>query len=64
MTTSLPDRSPKQDLAEALGTLERLAIQFATGAARPRVEFFLAALEADLDYAIDPVQLVQHPAKP
>lgn len=56
-----PPRSPDQDLAEALGTLERLAEKHLPprSGAMKRAMFFLDTLEAEIDFGIHPDRMIQ-----
>lgn len=54
-----PIRSPEQDLAEAIGTLDRLNKQYAMSR---DVALLLDILEARLTYALNPKLLTAYPA--
>lgn len=53
-----PAKTPKDELTDAIETLKRLAVAHAQGANLPRIKFFVTAIEADLDYAINPEQMI------
>lgn len=52
------ERSSKDLLAEAIETLKTLAVKHVSGSGLVRARFFIDAIHADLDYGINPQQLI------
>lgn len=57
----VPARSPLQDLAEAIGTLERLRIEHRM---HPKLDTMIDWLEAEMTYILDPTsRLILRPKR-
>ena len=57
----VPTRSPLQDLAEAIGTLERLRVAHNM---HPKLDVMISWLEAEMTFVLDPTtRILQTPRR-